>query len=157
MFPDPVSGELIHGISKVKYSHDAMIDLMIAEPMIRQNDIAAIFDRSPGWVSLIINSDAFQARLAERKDALIDPELRATIADRLGLVAKQSLEKLSEKLGSVLPLSDDFLIQTAKLATAALGYGARTPSSNSVNVAVVVQVPPKSASTQEWANTYQVN
>ena len=155
MFPDPTTGELVPGIKKVRYTHDAMIDLIIAEPSIKQNDLAAVFDRSAAWISQIVNSDAFQARLAERKGELVDPTIALTIKERLQAVANVSLEKLLSKIDSPIQLvSDDFLLQSAKFATTALGYGAR-PQGGDTTVAVqIVQVPPKSASAQEWATTY---
>jgi hypothetical protein len=151
MFTDPTTGALINGIAKVRYSHDAMIDLIISEPTIKQNDLAAIFDRSPTWVSLIMSSDAFQARLAERRAELVDPSIVASIQERIQAVASASLSKILDKLSSPLPASDDFLIQSAKLATGALGYGARPAAgSTTANVAVVIQVPQKAASAAEW-------
>lgn len=155
MFTDPSTGDLTNGIAKVRYSHDAMIDLIVADPSIRQNDLAALFDRSPSWVSLVLSSDAFQARLSERKSELIDPEIRATINDRLSAVAQASLGRILEKLtGPLRELqTDDFLVKSAKLASDALGYGAKGPSTQT-NVAVVIQVPPKIASSRDWANTH---
>jgi len=131
-----------------------MIDLIVAEPSIKQNDLAAIFDRSPAWISQIINSDAFQARLEERRTELVDPVLQASIKERLNAVASVSLEKILDKLTSAVPKDDDFLIKTATLATKALGYGARDSGGATANVAVVVQVPPKAASVTEWVSAH---
>ena len=160
MFPDPVTGEMTEGIARVRYSHDAMIDLLVAEPMITQNTIAEIFNRTPSWISQVVNSDAFQARLAERKEQLIDPVLTASIKDRLAAVAGRSLQLVLDRLQA--PLYDagmgdsDFLMKAAKLSTDALGYGARAPAAgHTTQVAVVIQVPPKIASAQEWASVYQ--
>ncbi len=154
MYRDQDSGALVNGIRKVRYSHDAMIDLIVAEPSIKQNDLAAIFDRSPAWISQIINSDAFQARLEERRTELVDPVLQASIKERLNAVASVSLEKILDKLTSAVPKDDDFLIKTATLATKALGYGARDGGGATANVAVVVQVPPKAASVTEWVSAH---
>lgn len=154
MFTDPETGELKNGIAKVRYSHDAMIDMIVAEPTIRQNDLAAIFDRTPAWVSMVMSSDSFQARLEARRKELVDPLILASIKDRISAVATASLDRILDKLSSPLPASEDFLIKSATLATKALGYGAREGSSTTTNVAVVVQVPPKAASAEEWARTY---
>lgn len=157
MHPNPVTGELQNGIAKVRYSHDAMIDLIVAEPWVSQNQLAEVFDRTPGWISQVINSDAFQARLAERKEQLIDPVLIASIKDRLNGVAARSLELIQEKLNQPaagLLVKEDFLLRAADLATKALGYGARVPTQSTTNVAVVVQVPPKIPSAHEWAQQH---
>lgn len=153
MFLDQQSGDLRNGIVKVRYSHDAMIDLIVAEPTVRQNDLAVIFDRTPAWISQVINSDAFQARLEERKAELIDPVIMATIKDRLSAVANASLEKILERVVSPVTPTDDFLLESAKLATKALGYGARE-TGGGTNVAVVVQVPPRIPSATEWLSAH---
>lgn len=152
MFPHPETGEITNGIAKVRYTHDAMIDMMIAEPSVSQNKLADVFGYSVGWVSLMINSDAFQSRLAERKKELVDPVLIASIQDRLKAIADLSLGRLMKRLESPLDsqTSDDFLLKSAKLATDALGYGARVPT-QTTNVAVVVQVPAKIVNAAEWA------
>ena len=85
-------------IAKMRYSHDAMVDLIVQNPWISQNELAATFGYTPGWVSQVIASDAFQARLAERKEEVVDPLIRATIEEQFkGLVAR-SLEILRQKL-----------------------------------------------------------
>lgn len=157
MFTDPTTGELTNGVAKVRYSHDAMIDLMIAEPSIRQNDLAAIFDRTPAWVSIVINSDAFQARLEQRRAELVDPQIIASIKDRISAVATASLDRMLEKLSGPLPATDNFILESAKLATKALGYGAREGGGGQTNVAVVIQVPQKAASAADWAAQYSPN
>ncbi len=158
MFPHPETGEVTNGIAKVRYSHDAMIDLMIAEPSVKQNTLAEMFDRTPGWISQVINSDAFQARLAERRELLVDPVITASIKERLTAVAARSLELIVEKLNAPLAgqmLSEDFLLKSAKMSTEALGYGARSAGpSQTTNVAVVVQVPQKIPSATEWVTAH---
>lgn len=140
-------------IQKIGYTHDAMIDQIIAQPDISQNALGQLFGYTPGWVSIIKNSDAFQARLAERRAEIVDPSLVATVDERLRAVADASLERLLERVTSPVKPSDDFLLQSAKLSTAALGYGAKAPAAGGVtnNVAVVIQVPPKMASSSDWA------
>lgn len=153
-FTDQTTGEIVNGIKKVRYNHDAMIDLIVAEPTISQNELASIFERTPAWISTIINSDTFQARLEERKAALVDPVIQLTIKDRLSAVAARSLERILDKLESPLPKTDDFLIKSAQLASQALGYGARTPSDGGTNIAVIVQVPGKAPSSTEWVENH---
>ena len=137
----------------MRYSHDAMIDAIVADPTIKQNDLAVLFDRTPAWISQVVNSDAFQARLEARREALIDPVLRTTIKERLSAVAAVSLEKILDRLSSPVTPSEDVLLKSAALTTKALGYGAREVGSQT-NVAVVVQVPQKSASTTDWVNNH---
>ena len=83
-------------IAKINYSHDGMINLILANRGITQNRLAEHFGYSASWVSQVMSSDAFQARLAERAAEIEDPTLRASVEDSLkGLVAR-SMEILKD-------------------------------------------------------------
>lgn len=112
-------------IRKVRYTHDAMIDEIIRNPAVSQNGLAAIFGFTPAWVSLVISSDAFQARLAARKAELVDPTIALSIKERFqGLVTK-SLEVLQEKLAQpAASIPDNLLLRAAELGAKSLGFGA---------------------------------
>jgi hypothetical protein len=85
---------------KLNYSHEAMIDLILAEPSVTNKELAEIFSYSEAWVSHIRKSDSFQARIAERKAVVIDPRIRQNLEDRLAHVATSSIAKIQEKLES---------------------------------------------------------
>lgn len=103
----------------MKYTHDAMIDLVVSDPWISQNQIAAHFGYTPAWVSIIFSSDAFRERLEQRKQELIDPTIRASIEERLRAVVSRSLDVLAEKLAQPAKSVPD------NLALRALEYGAK--------------------------------
>jgi DNA-binding MarR family transcriptional regulator len=88
------------GPEKVRYSHQAMADLILANPAISQNELAGHFGYTPGWVSQIVNSDAFQAFLATRKEELVNPVITASVEEKLMTLAKKSLDVLHEKLAN---------------------------------------------------------
>lgn len=140
------------GIVKVNYSHDALIDELIANPMISQGDLAIKFGYSPGWISQVINSDAFQARMAARKGDLVDPLVTRSVEERLRAAASRSLDVVMEKLDA--GPSADFALSVAKASTAALGYGARDRGPGGPQVAVVVQIPAPVASSADWSAQY---
>ncbi len=135
-------------IERVKYTHDAMIDLIIANPSIQQNAIAKHFGYTVPWVSRIFNSDAFQARLAERKSDLVDPLLLMSIDDRLSVIAKRSLDIVQEKLETTQNL--DAAFKAADMSLKALGYGARQ-ANVSVQQNFVVAMPQKVENAHDWA------
>lgn len=116
-------------VQKINYSHDGMIDLILVNPGITQNEIAARLGYSVGWVSQVCCSDAFQARLAERSKEVVDPVLRASIEDQFkGLVAR-SLDILRVKLERQPgDIPDNLALRTLELSSRALGYGARPPA-----------------------------
>lgn len=134
-------------IATVKYHHDAMIDEIIAFPSISQGELAARFGFTQSWMSIIINSDAFQERLAERKAELIDPKIRASVEQRLEALAKRSLDKLLEKLDTSQPMSNADLIACAKLGVGDKNSH-RAPQVQ--NNQYVFQIPAQDKSTSGW-------
>lgn len=139
-------------IKRVSYSHDAMIDAIIADPALSQNQLATMFGYSVPWVSRVIGSDSFQARLAQRKDQLIDPVLIATIEDKLKGLASQSLDIIAEKLQATQ--NPDLAVKAADLAVKALGFGARDRAPTTQNN-FVVNLPPKAKTAADWAAAAQ--
>lgn len=83
---------------KLKYSHEAMIDLILAEPTVTNKELATIFGYSEAWVSHIRNADSFQARTAERKALLIDPAIRRSLEDRLTGVTVKAIDRIQQVL-----------------------------------------------------------
>lgn len=153
-FKNSPAPERKDAIAKVSYSHDAMIDMIVANPWINQGQLAAHFGYTEGWVSQVIASNAFQARLEQRKDALVDPLLRATIDENFKGLIRRSIEILHKKLEQPLvKISDELVLRALEVASKAAGYGAK-----GANVAVqnnfVVQVPAKEASAEDWAKRY---
>lgn len=137
-------------IEKVRYSHDAMIDVIIAEPAIKQKELAERFGMTQAWISRVIGSDAFQARLAARKEKVIDPVLTHNMEERLRGLAIQSLEIVQEKLEATG--SADMAMKALDLSTKALGFGARERNGGAqVQNNFVIALPGKAASAQEWA------
>lgn len=96
----PSTAPRIPGLKKLSYTHEAMVDLILTEPTVTPGELAQIFNRSRGWISRILASDSFQARIAERKAQLIDPMVAATLDERLRGVAIQSIDIIQEKLSA---------------------------------------------------------
>lgn len=135
-------------VAKVSYTHDAMIDLIIANPAIKQIQLAEHFGYRPHTISIIINSDAFQEALAKRRDEVVSPELRATIQDRFRAMVAASQEYLLEKL-STSP-TPQLALGVLNSASRSLGYGAREHPTVQVNN-YVVELPPAARTSEEWA------
>src|ERR1700729_1209506 len=95
---EPLKPEPQGAIQKVNYSHDGMINLIIAHRGISQNQLAQHFGYSASWVSQVMSSDAFQARLAERAAELEDPTIRASVEESLKGLITRSVEIIKEKL-----------------------------------------------------------
>lgn len=140
-------------IARVKYTHDAMIDLIIIDPSISQGAIARHFGYTEPWVSRIFGSDAFQARLAQRKGDLVDPTIVASVEERLRAVASRSLDLVMEKLANPALCSLDQAMKAVEVSTKALGYGARQ-TNVAVQTSFVVALPSQSASAADWASQH---
>ena len=138
-------------IARVKYSHDAMIDLILANPAISQGEMANHFGYTQPWVSRIMNSDAFQARLAERKTELVDPTIVATIDEKMRALASKSLDVVLDKLTA--SQSADLGLKALEITAKALGYGARQQNVN-LQQNFVVALPQKAESDQAWAEAH---
>lgn len=130
MFRDE-QGQLKNGIQKCSYSHEAMIDLIVANPAVSQNELAAYFGVSASWISLIISSDAFQAKLGEKREAIIDPVLRGAVEESFKGLIMRSISIVRDKLNGDVPL--DAALEVLRVSSKALGYGARPSTSVTVN------------------------
>jgi hypothetical protein len=124
------------GPQKVRYTHDAMINCIIANPAVSQNDLAKYFGYSAPWISQIIASDAFQARLSQRTEELVDPTILLSVKEQFNALVLTSLAILREKLKAPNP-PDNLVLRSLEVGSRALGYGARdigTPITNNVNI-----------------------
>ncbi len=140
-------------LQKVRYTHEAMIDVLIAEPTITQNELAKRFEMSVSWVSIVLGSDSFQAALTKRREELTDPFLIATIEERFRGLASQSLEVIAENLEKTR--NTDLALKALDMSAKALGFGARAPNpTGAIQNNFVVQLPPKMADSTEWAQTH---
>lgn len=117
----PASQPRPPGIVKVSYSHDAMIDLIILEPTVSMVELGVLFGYSAGWVSRVVASDAFQARLEQRKAQLVDPHVAQSLNERLTGVVIQAVDLVSQKLGA--EQSASFAMDALGIASTALGMG----------------------------------
>ena len=111
-------------LGRVRYSHEAMAEMLIADPTISQNSIAAYFGRTPTWISIVINSDAFQSYYAARKAEVVDPELVASIRERFQALTVRSLQVLQEKLTRPADqIPDNLVLKAVELGAKGLGVG----------------------------------
>ena len=138
-------------IQRVKYTHDALIDVIISNPAVSQGELAKHFGYTQGWLSRVMNSDAFQARLALRKTEVVDPQLVLSIDEKLRALASKSLDVVLDKLSATQ--NPDTALKALEVTSKALGYGARQQNLN-VQQNFVVALPPKSASAEEWVSSH---
>jgi hypothetical protein len=110
--------------TKLRYTHEAVIDMIVADPGVSQNKLAATFGYTPGWLSTVMGSDAFKARLAERREEIVDPVLRMSLEERMKALVEKSLEVLAEKLSQpALQVPDNLALRAMELGAKSLGMG----------------------------------
>ena len=135
-------------IARLRYTHDAVIDEILMRPEVSQNELARMFGFSVGWMSICINSDAFQNRLKERKAELTDPAIRATINERLDAVAKVALDKILDRLDNpAANIKNADLIQMAKLGVGDKNTRAVAAPTQNLDV---VQLPAQAPTAEAW-------
>ena len=139
-------------IEKLSYSHKAMIDLLVANPMISQGELARAFGYTQAWISRILRSDSFREQLALRTSEMVDPLVLQSIEQRFEALVTQSLDILEQKLSREAQPSADLALKAAELGSRALGYGARQGNINVNGNTFVVAMPEKAANSQEWLN-----
>lgn len=109
-------------IERLGYSHDAMIDVLIANPGVTQNRLGEFFGYTGSWVSTIMASDAFQVRLAARRAELVDPIISASIDERLKALTTRSIQIVQDALEKP-DVSVDVALKAAAFGAKALGIG----------------------------------
>ena len=107
-------------LAKTRYTHDDMIDFIIANPGISQNSLAARYGYTPAWVSNIMASDAWQAKMAARREQLVDPTLVASLNERFAALAERSVTRLMERLDAP-QVPDNVLLRAAELGAKGCG------------------------------------
>lgn len=142
-------------LKKLRYTHDAMIDVLIENPALKQYELAQMFSCTKEWISMLMCSDAFQARLAARKADVIDPILVASFKQRMEVLALKSVDVLMQKLDDEeVPAA--VALQSLSIAAKGFGFGgaAQVNVDARSQTQFVVAMPGKAQSSLEWAAAY---
>jgi len=123
MYSDAETGEQRNGIAKTNYTHDALIDMIIANPAIDQRELARFFGYSEAWISTLMASDSFQAAFERRKEEMVDPIVRHACEEQFKGLVLESMRILRKKLEA--NPSDQLALEVFKSSTRAMGYGAK--------------------------------
>lgn len=143
-------------IASVRYQHDGMIDEILLNPAMSQGELAKRFGYSQTWISIVVNSDAFKERLAERKGELMDPIIRASIQEKADAAANRALDRLMERLdneATCRTVKTADLIGVAKLAVTPKTLAPPPVAPN----LYVFQLPAQAQNSQEWVRNVSGN
>ncbi len=145
-------------IQRVSIKHDAILDYLLVNPAQKLGEVAKKFDVSAPWLSVIIHSDAFQAKLAE-KDGICFSTTIVPLREQLMGVAQVGVEKLGECLENASAVSDkQFIADTTDSILKNLGYSPKSvapasPSGNTTNNNVFIVDKMALASAREKMRT----
>jgi hypothetical protein len=128
-------------IQKVSYNHEALIDLIIANPAASQNALAAHFGLTPSWISQVMSSDAFQSAMAKRREQIVDPILQQTVEQNFKALVSRSLDILQQKLNKPAEeVPDQLALRALEIGSRAAGYGVKEPAAATVQADIHVHL-----------------
>lgn len=115
------------GVQKLSHTHEAVMDWLVLNPDRSLRECADHFGYTQPWLSTLIHSDIFQAKLAERR-LEVNARIAASIPEKLTAVADIALDKLAEKVSA--SEDPDFILDAADRALHRMGFApasARNP------------------------------
>ena len=108
--------------------HENIIAYLIANPTMKKGEVARTFGVTPAWLSTIIHSDIFQAKLRERQDEFFSAAT-VPIRDKLEALASMSLDRMLETVET--ERDPTTIREMAKLALDRIGHGPQSPNAPS--------------------------
>lgn len=96
-------------LKTISHTHDMVMNWMLENPHRNLQDCAAYFGYTPTWLSSMIHSDAFQAKLKEKQGAVFSM-IAEDIPARMRGLAHLAIDKMEKKLEST---NDGEFIQDA--------------------------------------------
>jgi hypothetical protein len=121
------------------------------DPGITTTKLAHETGYSRNWLQKVMQSDAFQAKLAERQKALCDPIIFNTIAARLTGLTSRTLEILEDRMESE-EVSLSAALEVFGVVSKATGLGAPKPAQQQNNF--IVHVPAQMPNATDWATAH---
>lgn len=109
-------------IKKVSHMHVAILDYMLANPMVSKGQIAKQFNVTPTWLSIVINSHAFQDMLKARQEEFFGAVVVPLREKMIGVV-DQCMDRIAEKI-EVMDSAQ--ALETADTLLHRLGYAPNT-------------------------------
>lgn len=86
-----------NSIAKLSHMHIGIMDYMVANPQVSKGQVAAHFGVTRTWLSIVINSHAFQDMLKQRQDQFFGAVV-VPLREKMIGVADQALDRLAEKI-----------------------------------------------------------
>lgn len=84
-------------VQKLSIKHIDILNFLLANPMVKLQDVAAHYGITQPWLSQVIHSDMFQRLLKERQDAVFHHTV-LPLKEKLTTLAHQALDKLYDRV-----------------------------------------------------------
>ncbi len=110
-------------VLRLSEKHQQILQHMIANPNDKLGNVAATFDVSQSWLSVLIHSDTFQEQLRKKHDEVFHPA-QLSLQERLTGMAHLALDKLGEEIDNG-KVSAPVLLETTNSVLDRLGYGSK--------------------------------
>lgn len=123
-------------VMKVSWWHESIVDWELQNPDRTMNECAEFFNTTPAWLSSIRNSDAFKSYRQYRMQ-IHQSGVSRSIIDKVEGLASLTLDVLQERVERErAAIALDSVLDTAKVALTALGFGGGPKGGNPVNVQI---------------------
>ena len=115
-------------IAKISDLHEGILNYIVTNPKASRMEVCEEFGVTRSWVSIIIHSDVFQAKLRDRQNEVFTEAIVAPIQDKLLGAAHMATERLMD----LLPYESEVKNVAGALDTTLknLGYGQRAAGVN---------------------------
>lgn len=113
-------------LQKLGVKHEDILNYVLANPNVTQQDVADKYGLTRVWVNIVMNSDAFQAALAERQNH-ISTLVDINLAEQIRGVANFAVEDLGRCLeaaseSGIVPQRAEFLLDATDKLLHRAGY-----------------------------------
>lgn len=117
-----------YSLKRISHVHDLVMNWMLLNPQKSLRECSEYFGYTQAWLSTLIHSDIFQARLKEKQE-LVFAQVAQSIPRKLTAVADVALEKLGEMVAD--STDPEFVLDVADKALHRMGFApasARNPA-----------------------------
>lgn len=134
-------------------AHMAIIDQILIDPSATFGKLSKLTGYSRAWIAKLHASDAFQAKLAKRQEALVDPIILESIEARLKGTVSLSLDIMNERLEAQPSLANALEVFAASSKAMGMGQKVNAPV---VQNQFIVRLPEKQLNAHDWAAQHTI-
>lgn len=130
-------------LKRLSVRHLSIMDYLLSNPIMPMSLVAEYFNVTGPWLSTVIHSDLFQARLASRR-TLMEQDQSKRIAHTLAEVAEKGVTAMKDSMeDKEVPIGTKHsMAKTALEAMGILGKSAKSDGPSVLNQTNIYQVSP---------------